>query len=628
MIHIFNTASKIIISILFALLFTHCQYPIPMNNESIFAQYAKPDRKDHHSFANPSEAITKHLDLDIKLDFEKKILTGIAQYNILNNNATEMIFDTRAMTIDKVVLNDKDETTFSLGANNELLGQPLKVTIKKTTTKVSIYYKTSPDAPALQWLDPQQTADKKHPFLFSQGQAILTRSWIPCQDSPGIRITYDAKVEIPKDLLPVMSAENPFEKNDYGVYTFKMKQAIPPYLIAIAVGDLSFGSIGEQCGIYAEPSVLESAVYEFADTEKMLHAAEKLYGPYLWDRYDIIVLPPSFPFGGMENPRLTFATPTIIAGDRSLTSLVAHELAHSWSGNLVTNATWNDFWLNEGFTVYFERRIMEALYGADYANMLAMLGFQDLEADVEHIGHSHADTHLKLDLKGRDADDGMTDIAYEKGAYFLMSLEAQIGREKFDLFIKDYFSKHRFQTLTTDEFIVYLKEHLIEKYHLETDIEAWIHGPGIPEDCPVVVSDKFSKINNIITNKIKKGQLKIDDASVWTTHEWLHFIRHLPQDLNPETMAELEKIYGFSKSGNAEILAAWFELSIINGHYVKIKSEIKSFLTQVGRRKFLTPLYTALKEEGDMAFAKEIYTDARENYHAVSVQTMDKLLEI
>jgi len=599
-----------------------------MNTESIFTQYAKPDRKDHHSYSNPSQAITSHLNLDIKLDFEKKILTGVAHYDILNNQASEIIFDTRAMTIEKVILDDSDNTTFFIGANDELLGQPLTVAIKNTTTKVSIYYNTSPDAPALQWLDPQQTADKKHPFLFSQGQAILTRSWIPCQDSPGIRITYDAKVQVPKDLLPVMSAQNPFKKNETGVYNFTMKQAIPPYLIAIAVGDLSFGSIGEQCGIYAEPSVLESAVYEFADTEKMLHAAEKLYGPYLWERYDIIVLPPSFPFGGMENPRLTFATPTIIAGDRSLTSLVAHELAHSWSGNLVTNATWNDFWLNEGFTVYFERRIMEALYGADYANMLAMLGYQDLEADVKDIGHSHADTHLKLDLKGRDADDGMTDIAYEKGAYFLMSLEAKIGREKFDLFIKDYFSKHRFQTLTTDEFIVYLNENLIKKHHLDTDIEAWIHGPGIPDDCPTIVSDKFSTIDKIIAEDIKNGRLEIDNSPAWTTHEWLHFIRHLPKDLTPKTMKELDEINGFATSGNAEILAAWYELSIENGHYINIKSEIKSFLTRVGRRKFLTPLYKALKEQGDLAFAKEIYADARANYHAVSVQTMDKLLEM
>lgn len=615
-------ASLLIIFLLFS-----CQKPT-MKTDSIFEQYAKTDRIDSHSFSNPSEAITTHLELDLDIDFDQKIITGIANYDLkLAPKASKIIIDTKDLIIDKITLDNGKLAEFSLGTKDDLLGQALTISLTEGTKGISIHYQTKPTAAALQWLSPQQTADKKHPFLFSQGQAILTRTWIPCQDSPGIRITYNAKVKVPKDLLPVMSAKNPFSKNDTGIYSFEMKQAIPPYLIALAVGDLSFGSIGKRCGVYAESSVLESATYEFEDTEKMLIVAENLYGPYLWDRYDIIVLPPSFPFGGMENPRLTFATPTIIAGDKSLTALIAHELAHSWSGNLVTNATWNDFWLNEGFTVYFERRIMEALYGKDYADMLALLGYQDLEADVKDIGHSHADTHLKLNLSGRDADDGMTDIAYEKGAYFLMSLEAQVGRENFDVFLKEYFNRHLFQTLTTEEFIDYLKTNLLEKHKVEANFSDWIYGPGIPANCPVPVSDKFSTIDDLIENQIKNKNFNIEkNTSEWNTHQWLHFIRHLPSDLAEQEMQLLDSKFAFSKSGNSEIIASWLELSIKNGYYTNVTQELEEFLIKVGRRKFLTPLYRALKEADNLDLAKSIYAKAKSNYHSVSVQTLDALL--
>ena len=245
-----------------------------------------------------------------------------------------------------------------------------------------------------------------------------------------------------------MSASNPQIKNETGSYHFEMKQPIPSYLLALAVGDVEFKRVSNRAGIYAERTVLDSAVWEFADLEKMIHGAEELYGAYLWERYDVLVLPPSFPFGGMENPRLTFATPSILAGDRSLTSLIAHELAHSWSGNLVTNRTWNDFWLNEGFTVYFEHRIMEKLYGRDYAEMLALLSLQDLRETIQSLKDEnlYADTKLKLDLAGRNPDDGVTDIAYNKGYFFLRLFEERYGRERFDSFLKHYFSSNAFKS--------------------------------------------------------------------------------------------------------------------------------------------------------------------------------------
>jgi aminopeptidase N len=400
--------------------------------------------------------------------------------------------------------------------------------------------------------------------------------------------------------------------------------------MALTVGDLEYKQLGAHTGIYAENSLMEASAYEFAEMEDMLVAAEELYGKYHWEIYDMIILPPSFPFGGMENPRLTFATPTIIAGDRSLTALVAHELAHSWSGNLVTNATWNDFWLNEGFTVYFERRIMESLYGADYAEMLAELGYQDLMHTVEDYmkeGKSE-DTHLKLKLDGRDPDDGMSDIAYEKGYFLLRLIEKSVGREKFDAFLKEYFTSNAFQVMTTEAFVEYLKMNLLsQEFYEELKVDAWIYGPGIPDNCPAPESDRFEKVEAQIKLFADGNKANTLDTSNWTSHEWLHFVRNLPMNLDGEQMAELDKAFGFTQSGNSEVLAAWFQHTIRN-NYVVADPVLEAFLIKVGRRKFLTPTYRALKESGKLEQARSIYEKARPNYHSVSTQTMDELLEL
>jgi len=343
-----------------------------------------PHPVDPHSFGNMQEAKTKHLDLNLNVDFNKKVLSGVAKWTIENKGANQIIFDIRDLDIEKVTIGAAAKSTnFNFSKEEKYLGQALIVDIEPTTTEVSIHYKTSRESAAILWVEPEQTSEKKHPFLFTQGQAVLTRAWIPCQDSPGVRVTYNATIQVPPGLLAVMSATNPRVKSPTGKYTFQMDMPIPPYLIAMGVGDLVYESIGNNTGVYAEQSMLFDATYEFSDVDDMMDAAESLYGPYAWGTYDILVLPPSFPFGGMENPRLTFVTPTIIAGDKSLTTLIAHELAHSWSGNLVTNATWNDFWLNEGFTVYFERRIMELVESQPYTAMLTEIGYQDLLGDVD-----------------------------------------------------------------------------------------------------------------------------------------------------------------------------------------------------------------------------------------------------
>jgi aminopeptidase N len=589
--------------------------------------------KDIHSYAEPSQAIMQHLVWQAEVDFDSSRITAKASIQVSRDPKAEFVMlDTKNLLIDSVStgsVGNESATDFSLGKPDDILGSALKISLPPDTEWVHVYYSTTEGAEALQWLNPQQTAGKQHPFLFTQSQAILARTWIPLQDSPGIRFTYEATVKVPNQLLALMSAENPQQKNEQGIYHFKMEQPIPAYLMALAVGDVQFRSLGPRSGVYAEPEEIDESEYEFGELEEMISIAEELYGPYQWDRYDLIVLPPSFPFGGMENPRLTFATPTILAGDRSLTSLVAHELAHSWSGNLVTNATWEDFWLNEGFTVYFENRIMEALSGKDYSEMLALLSLQDLQAEVDDMiqNKKAGDTHLKLDLKNRNPDDGMTAIAYDKGNFFLRWLEERSGRALWDQFLVNYFKENAFQSMTTEHFLHYLQKNLIEKKHIniyQDELEEWIYQSGLPENLPVPVSTKFDLVDDALKSWTASG--KLPGSDLWSTHEWLHFIRKLPADLDSTSVAALDASYDFTHSGNSEIQAAWFEKAI-SYNYQPAYPALAEFLKRVGRRKFLSPLYKALsRTKSGKEFALNVYEEARPNYHFVSANSIDLIL--
>lgn len=584
---------------------------------------------DIHSFARPDEVVVKHLSLDLKVDFDKKALSGKATLTIENKTGADVLFlDSRDLMISKVLIDYDTETTFEKGLFVKYLGEELKIKITPLTKKVTIIYSTLPDALALQWLAPAQTAGGKYPFLFTQSQAILARTWIPIQDSPGIKFTYDATIRCSKELMAVMSANNDLVKHADGIYHFQMPQPIPSYLMALAVGDLTFHAYTPTCGVFAEPSMIEKCAYEFVDMPKMISSAEDLYGKYQWGRYDVLVLPPSFPFGGMENPRITFATPTIIAGDRSLVALIAHELAHSWSGNLVTNATWNDFWLNEGFTVYFETRIMEKIYGKDYADMLSLNELNDLKETVRKMGDSN-DTKLFLDLKGRDPDDGVTDIAYQKGRFFLNTIEQAVGREKWDSFVKQYFSAFSFQSMTTEKFLSYLDKELIHgdtALQNKIKINDWVYGKGLPSNCPVIHSIELDKAGKAAADFLKETAPTKLDTTGWTTHHWLYFLRNLGDSLSVEKMKNLDDAFHFTQSGNSEIQCDWYLLAIKNKYEIAYPF-LEKFLITVGRRKFLKPLYTALAQTpSGKEIGKRIYSKARGGYHAVSIQTIDGIL--
>lgn len=578
--------------------------------------------KDWHTYAEPNEARITHLDWVAAVDFENKKITATANFDITNISGTDkIVMDINDLSISKIRV-DGNEVEFEIGPSADFIGQPLRIPISKDSKKVSIDYTTN-SAKALLWVE----GDK--PFLFSQSQAILARTWIPIQDSPGIRITYNAEVTVRKDLLALMSAVNPMEKNGTGVYNFKMEQPIPAYLLALAVGDLEFRPVSDRAGVYATPDMIEKSAYEFAEMDDLIVAAEKLYGKYAWERYDLLVLPAAFPFGGMENPRLTFATPTIIAGDRSLVSLVAHELAHSWSGNLVTNSTWDDFWLNEGFTVYFEQRIMEEVYGRDISEMLAKLSLQGLIDEEEELFHGEhpEDTKLQFNLKGRDPDDGMTAIPYDKGYFFLRLIEETVGREKFDVFIKQYFEDKAFKVMDTDRFITYVKENLItEEYDKIIRMDEWIFGERIPDNIPTVKSDKIAKVDEFIASFVA-GKTKASDLpwNNWVYQEKYRFLFNLPEAVTYAQMQELEDAFEISKTGNNEVLFAWLKQSVLND-YTPSYDRLEEFMVSVGRRKFIEPLYQALIDVNKKGMALDIYKKARPNYHAVATDTMDGML--
>ena len=580
---------------------------------------------DHHSYSKPAEAVVTHLDWNAVVDFESRTIAATATFDLeTSDNAEKVILDIRELDILSVQVDGKD-SPFNIGEEQEFIGSPLSIEITPSTKKVSINYNTQPGADAFLWVE---GSENTHPFLFTQSQAILARTWIPCQDSPGIRFTYNATVDVPKDLMALMSAVNPTEKNAEGHYTFVMDQPIPSYLLALAVGDVEFRSVGEHTGVYATPNLIDAAEYEFSEMEDLLVAAESLYGKYAWERYDLLVLPSAFPFGGMENPRLTFATPTIIAGDRSLVSLVAHELAHSWSGNLVTNSTWDDFWLNEGFTVYFEQRIMEAVYGRDISEMLASLSYRGLVNELSDL--SPNDTHLRLHLKGRNPDDGMTAIAYDKGFLFLRMIEETVGRAPFDAFLSEYFTKHAFKVMDTDNFIEYLESNLLtdEATRNAVNLTAWIDGAGLPDNCPKIQSDRIEQVDIAVESWASGGMATSDLLwNDWIYQERYRFLKSIPSSVSVAKLDELNTTFKISSTGNNEVLFAWLEQAVLKGHEASY-DRLETFLINVGRRKFLTPLYKALLDTDQTNMALSIYKKARPNYHSVATGTMDELLNL
>ncbi|XYJ10266.1 M1 family metallopeptidase [Telluria sp. B2] len=588
---------------------------------------------DPLSYANYDQVRTRALHMDLKADFAKKTLSGYAELSLdwLDQSARTLDLDTRELTIAKIEAQDaKGRWTpvkYTLDKFDEEKGQALHVHLASQAPKVRIHYRTAPTASALQWLTPAQTLSGKRPFMFSQSQSINARSWVPVQDTPSVRFTYSARIEAPEGLRVVMSADNDPKATGKGGWKFNMPQPIPSYLLAIGIGELEARTLGSRTGVYAEPLRIKAAEYELADTEKMVEAAESLYGPYRWGRYDMLVLPPSFPIGGMENPRLTFLTPTMIAGDRSLVDLIAHELAHSWSGNLVTNASWKHWWLNEGFTTYVTTRILEVLYGEEVALMNLQLAQEEAIESLKDIPKE------KQALVTRDPDTGSstyTDegLAYPKGAWFLRTLEQRAGRAVFDPFLRGWFDSHAFQSVTTDQFVAYLRSNLLAKHPQvmsEAELAEWLHGPGIPASAKYAKSQRLSALD-AATSAWLKGELPTArlDTKGWTATEWMKFLNDIDNKTDAARLKELDAAFGLAKTGNKEVAFRFYRAAVHAG-YRDVRPQMQEFLMSVGRQKFVVPLYAALRANPeDRAWAENVYKVARERYHPETQGSVDK----
>ncbi len=577
-------------------------------------------RIDPHSYTDDRQPVIASLDWKASIDFERRVLRASAELGFVRPGAGLLDLDTRDLTIQGVETAGGAPLEHELEGPEPIYGRRLRIRLPEAAAGVRIRYETSPQASALQWLTPAQTAGGRLPFLFSQCQAIHARSVVPLQDTPRRRIRYTAELEVPRAMRALMAAGfvSREERGDRAFERYAMPQPIPPYLLALAVGDLVSQDLAPRSRVWAEPQTIERAAYEFAEVDAMLLTAEKLFGPYDWDRFDFLVLPPSFPYGGMENPRLTFLTPTVLAGDRSLVDVLAHELAHSWAGNLVTNATAEHFWLNEGLTVYAERRIVEALRGREVAALSAALGWQSLEEAVHDFESCPGLTRLRTHLQGVDPDEAYSTIPYEKGYLLFAALEHAVGRERFDAFLREYLARFRFESITTEEFAEFVEGALpgaLEKVHAR----AYFEGEGIP---PEAIRPSSKRLDAIAS--IGEALPSQEQTRGWTASEWQFWLHRFGTKPEHSACEELDRRFALTRSGNFEVLASWLEPAIRAGYGPAI-SRAETLLGEVGRMKYLKPLYRALAAR-DAGLAREIFERNRARYHPIAVQVVEAVL--
>lgn len=576
-------------------------------------------RVDPHSYFDDAQPRTRSWRLLLRADFERKVIGGEATVVFDAPAGGTLDLDTKGLSVERAVTDKGAPVPFELGPEEPILGRRLRLSVPAGAKSVTIAYETSPAAAGLQWLSPEQTEGKRNPFLFSQCQAIHARSVLPCQDSAVARVSYEAEVNVPEGLTAVMGAEPegdaPAEAGRR-TFKFRMPQPIPSYLFALAVGELEGRDLSHRCRVWAEPATIAAAAWEFAGTESMIARAEALFGPYDWDRYDMLVLPPSFPYGGMENPRMTFLTPTLLAGDRSLVDVVAHELAHSWTGNLVSNATAEHFWLNEGFTVWAERRILKALHGEEAAGLAWGIGQRELEEALERFRDKPELTRLRTRLQGIDPDDAFSVVPYEKGARFVVALERAAGEAEFDRFVKSYMKRFRFRSVTTEQFCDYV-ESVFPGLLAKVDAPAWLDRPGLPENAPRFVSARLEELTALARSWKTSGGLDAA-AAKWRPDEILIFLQQLPRELDPEACARLDAALKLTGRGNYEILTAWLCLAAANG-YEPAFEPARRMLTRVGRMKYVRPLYQALgKTPAGRALARQVFAEAAPTYHSLT----------
>jgi aminopeptidase N len=581
---------------------------------------------DPYSLSDPSQGKIVDIAIQMAVDFSARRIHCNARYALDRAVRGAFFLDTKDIDIEKLQADGK-EIPWEMENTGDILGQRLIINDLGGAEHFSITYAPSKEARALQWLTPQQTAGGTHPFLYTQCQQINARSILPCQDTPSVRFTYRAEIQIPDPLVAVMAAapEEVQVEQSQRTYSFHMPQAIPSYLFAFAIGDLTHKEISHRCRVYAEPEMVEAAAWEYAETEAQLSRAEEILGPYLWDRYDLLVMPPAFPYGGMENPRLTFVSPSNIVGDRSETDLIAHELAHSWTGNLITNATWGDFWLNEGWTTYAERRISEKLRGRDYVQLTNVIGYRRLLRSLDLIGKDSDLSRLKVPQESSDPEISGSWVPYYKGCFFLMSVEEAVGREAFDPFIRKYVNTFQFQSLTTETFLEFMSEELPDAPS-EVSIEDWVYDPGYPAEAPIFQSALYDEVKSAVSLVQDGHRPAKKDIDNWLPEQRYLFLQMLPRELSAETCRHLDDLFDF-QSSPSYLIRTTFYASALRSGWEEVLPAAEEILGEVGRILLLTPIFYALAEtDWSREIARPLFERLRPRYHPICQAAIERLL--
>jgi len=583
--------------------------------------------KDPASYADLTQGKIKHIDFRIGVNFSTRTLDVEARYQLQEPVQGSLYLDTFKIDL-KSAHTDAHELEWKFDTEDDVLGKRLHLKGLKGDSTFTLTFRTSPESRALQWLKASQTAGGTYPFLFSQCQSVHARSVFPCQDTPSVRFTYSAEVEVPQGLVAAMAAEQTGVQKESGLtlFRFTMPQPIPSYLFALAVGNLAFRELGPRTGIYAEPETIEAAAWEFAENELKMNEAEKLLGPYLWGRYDVLILPPSFPYGGMENPRLTFLTPTVILGTRGYTFLITHELAHAWTGNLVTNATWQDFWLNEGWTTYAETRITEVLEGKDVADLHAVYDEKRLIAVMEQVGMDSPYSALKLPPDEKDADRFSTIIPYYKGCYFLQECEYVVGRERFDEFIQKYMARFQFQSLTTEAFLDFLKTELPEAFE-KVNVQQWIYEPGLPEERRKPKSHLHEEVERALDDYRQGNKPTREQIGNWHRYQILSFLQGLPRKISIEDCQYFEDILELEKRNDVSFFYHFFLIAIASGYQV-VLPRVEQFVEKIGRMLYVLPVVRAMSEaEWSRGYIRPLLERVRDRHHQITVRAMGEILK-
>jgi len=606
---------------------------------------------DYHSYANVDQFRVTRMEMDLRVwivsGSSAKTLDGLVALEIkrLDPRATELVLDTKGLMISEVsekatdVLGaiSKNETTwvsrpFHMGKSDPILGSPLVIELprsSKSTELIKIDYETTDDSTGLMWIDPKRNPGHNKPFLYTRSAALSARTWIPMQDTPQVRVTYSLRLHTPQNMQAVVSGERDPKVKARGEYLFDMAKPVPADSIALAVGEWKYVETGPRSGVYAEKSIIKAAAKAFADTESMLQADEKMFGAYRWSRFDILVMPPGFPTAGAANPRIAFISPTAVADDKSSPETLAREMAHAWSGNLVSNATWRDLWLTEGVAAYMESRTMTAMYGAERASVEEVAGLESLRAEMTTL--KPADQLLAVDLRGRDPLQGFSEVPYEKGRLFLNFLDAKFGREHFDAFLRGYFDHFAFKSVSTEQFLQYLRENLLDRFPgivTLAEVDQWVNGPGIPAYAVLPVTNMLQSVDQaraaFTSGKLQPKQFGAD----WLAEQWIYFFDNLTGPLSSAQLAALDQAHAFSASTDGELQSSWFN-QVIASDYRMAYPHVEQFLTLVGRTKLIQPLFVQLmKTDSGSTLARKIYAKARPAYHPETVAVIDAIVDL